>query len=153
MDRLDKRLLELVQRNCRLSIQELAEQVGLSPSACHRRIKLLEDTRIIEGYGARLRRESLGISVQVIVEVSLSSQSREMLESFERAVARMPEILECHLMAGDFDYLLRIAARDAADYERIHRERLTRLPAVARMRSNFVLRTLRDFTGYPVGMA
>ena len=105
---------------------------------------------MISGYGARLDRMALGLTIQAFVEISLTSQSEEALTAFEEAVTRTEEILECHLMTGSADYMLRVAARDVADFERIHRNRLSRLPGVASMQSGFVLRSVREGGAYPV---
>lgn len=150
MDKADRRLLRELQANSSLSVVELANLVNLSASACHRRIKLLEQRGMISGYGARLGREKLGLSIEFFVEISLVAQTEENLEAFENAVRRVPDILECHLMGGQYDYLLRIAASSAADYERIHRQAITRLPGVARIQSSLALRTVKPWTGLPV---
>ncbi len=149
-DRIDRIILSELQRDCRLPVAELAVRAGLSPSACHRRMKLLEQHGAIAGYGANLNGQALGFSIEFFVEVSLTSQTEEAFERFELAVARVPEILECHLMSGQFDYLLRIAAADAADYERIHRQRISRLPGIQRIQSSLALRTVKAWSGYPV---
>ncbi len=150
LDATDRRILMELQRDCRQPIAETADKAGLSPSACHRRMKLMEAAGVIEGYGARLSREALGLTIEFFVEISLQTQSEEALERFEKAAGRVPEILECHLMGGQFDYLLRVAAVDAQDYERIHRTRIARLPGLARIQSSLALRTVKGWRGYPV---
>ncbi|MFM2371705.1 MAG: hypothetical protein RIS85_1427 [Pseudomonadota bacterium] len=150
MDRADIALLEAVQADSALSIAELSEKVALSPSACHRRIKALEQAGVIVGYGARLEPRMLGLTVQVFVEITLTSQSREAMDRFEQAVGDFDDILECHLMSGGADYLLRVAARDLEQYDRIHRDCLARLPGVSAMRSSFSLRRIKRMQGYPV---
>ena len=150
LDAMDRRILTALQRDCRQPIAEIAAKAGLSPSACHRRMKLMEAAGVIEGYGARLSREALGLTIEFFVEISLQTQSEEALERFEKAAALVPEILECHLMGGQFDYLLRVAAVDAQDYERIHRTRIARLPGLARIQSSLALRTVKGWRGYPV---
>jgi DNA-binding Lrp family transcriptional regulator len=151
-DPINRRILTELQQDCRLPIAELSTRVGLSPSACHRRVKQLEEAGIITGYVARLDRRALGYTLEFFVEVALKSQSDKALNAFESAVIASPEILECHLMAGGTDYLLRIAATDATDFERIHRERLATLPNVARLESHLAIRTVRSWTGYPVAV-
>jgi Lrp/AsnC family transcriptional regulator, leucine-responsive regulatory protein len=151
IDGINRRILVALQKDCRLSIADLGLAVGLSASACHRRVKLMEDAGLITGYGAHLDRAKLGLRVEFFVEVSLQSQTGDAFDAFERAVRGMDEILECHLMAGGTDYQLRVAAADVADYERMHRERLSKLPHVTRIRSNLVIRTVRPWAGYPVG--
>lgn len=133
-----------------MSVAELGNAVSLSASACHRRIKLMEAAGLITRYAAELDREALGYTNEFFVEVSLTSQRGDALDKFERAVGQMEEILECHLMAGGTDYMLRIVATGVADFERIHRERLSKLPNIARMRSNLVIRTVRRWRGYPI---
>lgn len=150
MDRTDARILRRLQQNSSPSLNDLADAVGLSPSACHRRVKLLEKSGVIAGYSARLDRAALGLTIQAFVEISLTSQSEESLQAFEAAVIGTEEILECHLMTGSADYMLRVAARDVADFEHIHRNRLSRLPGVASMQSGFVLRSIREGGAYPV---
>ncbi|MFN3423107.1 MAG: Lrp/AsnC family transcriptional regulator [Novosphingobium meiothermophilum] len=150
MDRADLALLLALQDDSSLSIAELAEKVALSPSACHRRIKALEQGGVIAGYGARLEPRRLGLTVEVFVEITLTSQSREAMDRFERSVGDFDDILECHLMSGTADYLLRVAARDLDHYDRIHRECLARLPGVSAMRSSFSLRRIKRMQGYPV---
>ena len=151
IDDIDRRILAGLQRDSRQPIAELAKAAGLSPSACHRRIKLLEERHVIASYGVALDRAVLGYSIELFVELSLLNQTEEALTRFEQAVLRVPEILECHLMSGEADYLLRIVARDAQDYERIHRTRIARLPGVARIVSSLALRTVKSWSGYPVG--
>ncbi|MFY8195820.1 Lrp/AsnC family transcriptional regulator [Novosphingobium sp. B1] len=149
MDRADLALLEVLQDDSSLSIAELAERVALSSSACHRRIKALEQAGVIAGYGARLEPAGLGLTVEVFVEITLTSQSREAMDRFERTVGDFEEILECHLMSGAADYLLRIAAHDLGEYDQIHRDCLARLPGVSSMRSSFSLRRIKTMRGYP----
>jgi DNA-binding Lrp family transcriptional regulator len=150
LDKIDKIILRELQRDCRQPIAELAEKAGLSASACHRRVKIMEEQGVIEGFGAALNREAMGYSIEFFVEVSLSQQSEEAFIKFERAVLRVPEILECHLMSGNADYMLRVAASDAADYEAIHRAKISRLPGVQKIISSLALRTVKGWSGYPV---
>jgi Lrp/AsnC family leucine-responsive transcriptional regulator len=150
LDKVDKILLRALQANAQLGIAELAEKAGLSPSTTHRRVKLLEARGVITGYTATLERKQLGLANEFFVEVSLTAQTEQAFEKFEQAVQRVPEILECHLMSGQFDYLLRVAARDAEDYERIHRGKLSRLPGILRIQSSLALRTVKAWGGYPV---
>jgi len=148
MNRQDQNILQILQRNCRLTISEIAEQVGLSTSACHRRIKQLEEAGQIDAYRADLNARNLGLRIQVYVEISLTSQSDQAMEAFETAVRQCPEVLECHLMAGDADYLMRVAARSTDHFARIHRKSLAHLPGVSRMKTNFILRTIQPWTGF-----
>lgn len=152
MDRIDQAILSRIQRDSSLPLSQLSEEVGLSSSACHRRIKLLEEAGVITGYSARLDRGALGLTMELFVTLSLLSQSNDALEAFEKAVQGMPEILACYLLAGRADYIMRIAVRDMDDFERIHRNKLSRLPGVATMTTSFSLRTVKEFRGYPIGM-
>ena len=131
IDAIDRKLLRVVQLDSRKSIQDLGEAVGLSPSACHRRLKGLEERGLIRGYHAVLDAERLGFTMQFFIEVGLSSQSEASLEAFEAAVADIPEVLECHLMAGESDYILRVVCRDHDDFERLHRRLAAPQPGVA----------------------
>lgn len=149
-DETDARLLRLVQRNGRQSAAELSEQVNLSPSACHRRLQRLEAVGVIRKHVALLDQRSVGRNVTVFVEISLNSQSDEVLSAFERAAAAIPDVLECHLMAGAYDYLLKVVARDAEDFARIHRKYLAGLPGVAKLQSSFSLKTVSETTALPV---
>ncbi|MCW1382066.1 Lrp/AsnC family transcriptional regulator [Novosphingobium sp. KCTC 2891] len=153
MDRADVALIEALQRDSSRSIAELAESVALSPSACHRRIRALEERGVIDGYAARVDPRRIGLAVEVFVEITLTSQSRESMDRFERAVGDFDDILECHLMSGSADYLLRVAAADLEEYGRIHRDCLARLPGVSATRSSFSLRRIKRFEGYPAPRA
>ena len=149
-DRIDRKLLQLLQRDGRITNADLAQQVGLSPSACLRRVQRLERDGVIEGYGAVLNAAAVGRATTVFIEISLHSQSEAALDAFERAASASPDILECHLMAGDYDYLLRVAVSDSADYERLHRQQLATFPHVARIRSHFALRRVTRKVGVEV---
>ena len=144
MDRIDKMILSSLQENARISNIELAQEVGLSPSACLRRVSILEKSGVIEGYHANLSLDKLGHSVVVLVNITLHGQSAEMMHEFEQAVQNVPQVLACFLVAGESDYLLRIAAQSVGDYGRIHTEMLSSLPHVLRMESNFVMRTVMN---------
>ena len=146
LDVIDRKILKLLQKNCRRSIAELAADVGLSKSACHRRIQQLESCGAIEGYVAVLNAERLGWPIQFVVDVTLNSQSEEILLNFERSIRLMPEVLECQLMTGEKDYVLRVAAQSVSDFEQFH-HRLAGLPAVASVASSLALRTVKAWTG------
>ncbi len=148
MNKTDEKILRYLQKDCRVPIAELAEKVNLSTSACHRRVKLLEESGKIDGYSARLNARNLGYRILVYAEISLVSQSDDCLNSFEQAVKACPDILECHLMAGEADYLIKVSARSTDHYERIHRKTLSHLPGISNMKSNFVLRTIQPWEGY-----
>ena len=150
LDETDRRILRVLQRQGRISNADLAERVNLSASACHRRVQRLEDAGIIRDYVALLDGTRLDKGTLVYVEIKLSGQRDEILDAFEREVARVPAVLECHLMAGNADYLLTVAAADTEDFARIHRRYLSRLPGVAQMQSSFVLRTVLRTTALDV---
>jgi len=150
INEIDRKILRVVQEDSALSMAELGEKVGLSGSACHRRLKALEERGYIAGYRAVLDRKALGLSMQFFIELSLVSQSDRTLEAFERAVRDIPEILECHLMAGQSDYILRVVCEDAEAFERLHRELVARLPGVARVHSNMSIREVKPLAGLPV---
>ena len=144
MDTLDMAILAALSENGRLSQVELAERIPLSPTAIARRIRALEEKGVIEGYQARVSRPALGLTMTALVQISLKSQSEELLAAFEKAVAAAPSVISCHLMSGEDDYMLMVLARDLADFERIHRHELSRLPGVTRLRSSFALREVKS---------
>lgn len=144
LDTLDRSILAALMEDGRLSQVQLAERVPLSPTAIARRIRALEEDGVIEGYQARISREALGLTMTVMVSISLKSQSEERLAAFEKAVAAASSIVSCHLMSGEDDYVLTILARDLADFERIHKEELSRLPGVARLKSSFAMREVKN---------
>jgi len=150
LDDTDLRLLTALQKTGRISNAELSERVNLSPSACHRRVHRLEAEGYIRDYVALLDARKMGRPTTVFVEITLSSQADDLLVRFEREVALIPDVLECHLMAGRFDYLLKVVAGDSDDFARIHRRYLTRLPGVAQMHSSFALKTVFKTTALPV---
>jgi len=150
IDAIDRKILRALQNDSRKSVQEVGAGVGLSASACHRRLKSLESEGLIEGYHAVLNARKLGFQMIFFIEVSLTSQSEPTLDAFETAVRDIPEVLECHLMAGQSDYILRVVCRDHEDFERLHRRLIARLPGVARVHSNMSIRTVKDRSGLPV---
>lgn len=151
LDAIDRRILERLQHNGRLSNADLAEQVGLSPSPCWRRVKALEEAGVIKGYAAQVDAKSVGLSVNVFVSVSLTTQTEKALKDFERAAAERPEVMECYLMTGDADYLLRVAVPDIAALERFILEQLSPIPQVEKIRSSFALKQVRYKTALPLG--
>jgi Lrp/AsnC family transcriptional regulator, leucine-responsive regulatory protein len=140
LDALDKSILTALLADGRQSQVELAERVPLSATAIARRIRALEERGVISGYQARISRAALGLTMMAIVQISLKSQNEELLAAFEKAVAAAPSIISCHMMSGEDDYIITVLAQDLADFERIHKEQLSRLPGVGRLRSSFVLR-------------
>ncbi len=150
MDALDIKLLKALQKDGRMSNAELAESVALSPSACHRRVQRLEKEGVIRNYVALLNPRAVDRRATVFVEITLKGQADEILQAFERQVALIPDVLECHLMAGAADYLLKVVAQDTDDFARIHKQYLARLPGVAQMQSSFALRTVFKTTALPL---
>ena len=150
LDATDRRILATLQKTGWMTNAEMSGLVNLSASACHRRVQRLEAEGYIKDYVALLDARKLGRTTTVFVEITLSGQADEVLEAFEQAVKRVPDILECHLMAGTADYLLKVVAQDTDDFARIHRQYLARLPGVAQMHSSFALRTVFKTTAIPV---
>jgi DNA-binding Lrp family transcriptional regulator len=150
LDRTDRRILRELQRDARQSNAALAEHVGLSESACLRRVRLLEQAGVIERYTAVLKPSKIGVSVSFIIRITLQAQTDRELGDFEQAVAAVPEVTECDLTTGESDYVLRVVARDAEDFERLHSKVLTKLPGVARVESSFVLRSVVKNAGLPI---
>jgi DNA-binding Lrp family transcriptional regulator len=142
MDAVDRRIINVLRADGRITNADLAEKVRLSPSACLRRVRLLEEDGTIRGYAALINdREAVSETV-VIVQISLERQTDEYLRRFEKAASQCPDIRECYLMTGVSDYLLRVTVPDAASYERIHTDVLSRLPGVARIQSSFAIRAV-----------
>ena len=150
IDETDRRILKVLQRQGRISNAELSEAANLSASACHRRVQRLEKEGYISDYVALLNARKMGVPTTVFVEITLQAQADEVLDAFEKAVGRIPDVLECHLMAGSADYLLKVVAENTDDFARIHRQHLARLPGVAQMQSSFALRTVFKTTALPV---
>ena len=142
MDRIDRKILDLLATDSRLTGEQLGERVGLSPSAAHRRVKALEDSGAILGYRARLSKVARGNPSTVFVQVTLTDQRQATMLAFEQAMASTPQIVEAYLMSGQSDYLIKVLVRDDDSYERIHREILSALPGVQRLVSQFTIRTL-----------
>lgn len=148
LDTTDRAILNELQWDGRVTNSALAERIHLSPSACLRRVRRLEDAGVISGYTTLVNRRAIGRSTTVIVEVSLTGQQEELLQQFESEVGDCPEVMSCHLMAGIADYVLYVVADDVEDYERIHRSHLSRLPGVAQIRSSFSLRAICEKTAH-----
>lgn len=151
LDQTDRLILDLLQADGRMTHAAMAERIHLSPSACLRRVKRLEEAGVIDGYRAALNLDRLGLGTSVFVEISLTSQKEDHLDEFEDAVMQVPEVLSCHLMAGDADYLIQLVVADVADYERVHRTHMARLPHVAKLKSSFALRGVVARQGLRLG--
>ena len=150
MDHFDKKLLSILQTNGRISNVELSEAVNLSESACLRRVKSLEERGFIDKYVALLDQKRAGLTDTVFVHIVLKREEKSELLAFEEAVKEIPEILECYLMTGEFDYLLHLVVANMADFERLHNESLTQLPGVSRVNSSFAIRTVQKTTSLPI---
>lgn len=150
LDRTDRRILHELQQDGRLTNSALAERITLSESSCLRRVRRLEEGGMLRGYVALVDQSKAGYPDNVFVTITLESQQQADMAAFEREVKKLPEVMECHMMSGEADYLLRVIVRDARDYERIHSRFLTRLPGVDRVHSSFALRTVLKRTELPI---
>lgn len=150
LDKFDRAILDQLQRDGRVSNVQLAQAVNLSESACLRRVRALEEAGLIDRYVALVSQAAAGLSGNVFVHIALHREEQSELAAFEEAVQSIPEVMECYLMTGEFDYLLRVVVSDMADFERLHNEALTRLPGVARVNSSVAIRTVRKKTELPL---
>lgn len=151
LDAIDRHLLQILQERGRIPVTELAEAVGLTTSPCLRRLKILEQAGVIRGYAALVDQEKVGLPVSVFVSIKLERQREEALERFEAAMRDCPEVVECYLMTGPRDYLLRVVARDLTAYERFLKETLTRVEGVASIESSFALTQVKYSNALPIG--
>lgn len=149
-DKYDRMILDALQKDGRISNVNLAESVSLSESACLRRVRALEDSGVIDRYAALMSQPKVGLPGNVFVHIGLHREEESELAAFEEAVKNIPEVMECYLMTGEFDYLLRVVVSDMADFERLHRDSLTRLPGVARVNSSVTIRTVQKKTELPL---
>lgn len=150
LDSFNRKILHEVQDEGRLTNVELAGRVGLSPSPCLARVRQLEEAGIIRGYYGLLDPEKLGPTLSVFIQITLDRQSEKTLEIFESTVAELPEVMECYLMTGDADYLLRVVVRDAVALKDFILEKLTKTPGVANIRSSFSLKQVKYKTALPL---
>ncbi len=151
IDRIDRQILEILQQNARISIADLAEQVGLSPTPCGRRIRLLEESGLIDRQVVLLNQKQAGLPMTVLVQVSLEAQTRDKLQVFEAEVARLPEVMECYLITGSAaDYILKIVVPDLDHYQQLLLDKLTAMPGISAIISNFVLRQPVHKTALPL---
>ncbi|AJQ94977.1 Lrp/AsnC family transcriptional regulator [Gynuella sunshinyii] len=151
LDRYDRHILDLLQRNGRLTNQELAESIGLSPSPCLRRVRALEEDGLIIGYRAMLNAKKLGLTLMALVHISMDRHTPERFVNFEAKITALPEVLECLLITGqDADYQLKVVVRDMDAYQELLLEKITRIEGVSGVHSSFVLRKVMDSTGLPV---
>lgn len=150
LDGIDHRILKTLQGNARIRNVELAEEVGLSPSPCLRRVRALESAGVIKGYVTLVDQNQVDLPVSVFVSVTLEKQIEPVLEVFEEHIRQRPEVMECYLMTGDADYLLRVVTADLAAYERFLLNHLTRVPGVASIKSSFALKQVVYRTALPL---
>jgi Lrp/AsnC family leucine-responsive transcriptional regulator len=151
LDRYDRHILELLQADGRLSNQELAERIGLSPSPCLRRVRALEESGLIAGYRAIIDGKKLGLSLMALVHISMDRHTPERFANFEQRVAALPEVLECLLITGqEADYQLKVIVKDMDGYQDLLLNRITRIEGVTGVHSSFVLRRVIDRTALPV---
>lgn len=143
LDRIDRRLLDAVQRDARLTAAELAERVGLSASPCARRLRRLEEEGYISGYRAHLDRQRLNLGITIFVHVRLNQHQDSLVEAFEDTLREMPEVIDCHTVSGSFDYLLQVVTADLPGYEQWVR-RLQKAPAVNTIDSSFAIRAVKQ---------
>lgn len=143
LDDMDRRILRVLSKDARASLQEVGKQVGLSASPCWQRIKRMEESGVIQGYEARIDLAELGFRDGLIVMLTLEQHSDEMLERFEHALAEIPEVIEAYLVSGEYDYFIRVAVKDTRDYERLLREKLYKISGLRHSVSSFVLRQLK----------
>ena len=150
IDKTDKRILAVLQQDGRISNQQLAEQVGISPAASWRRLKALTDEGVVRRYTALVDPKKAGFELCVFLQISLSSHSRDAMHTFEDAVRNRPEVLECYAVAGDPDFLLRVVIEDMETYDRFLEDFLFTLPAIGHVKSNFALREIKFDTSLPI---
>ena len=150
LDNTDRRILRGIQEEARVSNSELAERVGLSPSPCWRRVRTLEENGVIERYVTLVNAKAVGLPINVFATVTLEKQAESALELFEKAVKKRPEVMECNLMTGEFDYLLRVVVPDLAAYERFLMDHLTRIKGIASIKSSFSLKQVSYKTALPL---
>ena len=150
LDNLDRRILDALQRNAKLSNVQLAEEVGLSPSPCLRRVRLLEEAGVIRGYHAQLDRSKAGLGLTVLVGVKVERHHDESANAFRAAVIDLPEVISCHVVSGESDFLLQVVLPDLASYEDFLFSTLLKLPAVSDIRSNFAISTVKSQTAVPL---
>ncbi|WP_411818366.1 Lrp/AsnC family transcriptional regulator [Hyphococcus sp. DH-69] len=152
IDKIDNQILDLIQADSRLTNAEIAEKVGLSQSACHRRVKQLEDAGVIEGYSARINRGAIGLNVFAYVFVKLDFHTEENIDAFERGVNLIEEVVSCSAISGGGDYILQVVARDMDGFAEVALKKLARLPGVKDSSSNFVLSTMKQSAGWPLSI-
>lgn len=150
LDGIDRKILAKLQDDCRITMQELAQEVGLTASPCHRRVKALEEAGVIKRYIALVDQKAVGLPVSVFISIKLERQKEEDLQRFAKAISGWPEVLECYLMTGHRDYLLRVVVADLSEYERFLKQKLTRLSGISSIESSFALDQIKYSIALPV---
>jgi len=151
LDAIDRKILAALQRNARLTNVELADEIGLSPSPCLRRVKILEEAGVIAGYHANLSRGELGLGLTVFVGIKVERHHGTAPDVFRDAIQKVPQVIACHLVSGEADFLLQVVVPDLAAYEQLLIGTLLNLPGVSDIRSNFAIRTLKETVPLPLG--
>ncbi len=151
LDAIDRRILEALQRDARLTNVELAEEVGLSPSPCLRRVRILEEAGVIQGYRAVLDRAAIGLDLTIFVGVQVARHDEEGNQAFQAAARQVPEVVSCHLVSGESDFLLQVVVPDLSSYEHLLLGVLLKLPGVRDIRSNFAIQTVKAHAALPLG--
>jgi Lrp/AsnC family leucine-responsive transcriptional regulator len=150
LDQIDRNILSLLQADCRLTLNEIADRVGLSVSPCHRRIKRMEENGVVLRYAAMVDQRAVGLPVSVFVSIKLDRQKEQDLERFAKAIASWPEVVECYLMTGPRDYLLRVVVADLVAYEQFLKQKLTRLDGLSSIESSFALDQVKFAVSLPL---
>ena len=154
LDRYDRQILQVLQEDGRISNQDLAERIGLSPSPCLRRVRALEEAGIVSGYHAQLDAKALGLSLMALISISMDQHTPERFKHFEAEIAKIPEVIECLLITGQSaDYQLKVVVRDMDAYQELLLDHVTRIQGVTGVHSSFVLRRVVDRKSLPIGDA
>ena len=150
LDAVDRKILAKLQNDCRITMQDLADEVGLTASPCHRRVKALEEQGVVKRYVALVDQKAVGLPVSVFISIKLERQKEEDLQRFAKSISGWPEVLECYLMTGHRDYLLRVVVADLSEYERFLKQKLTRLSGISSIESSFALDQIKYSIALPV---
>lgn len=151
LDEIDLHIIDVLQRDGRISNQDLADKVGLSPSPCLRRLRQLESSGVVQKYVALVSPTAVGQGLQAFVEVRLDRQTRASVDKFEAEILKLPQVLECYLMAGDWDYVLRVVVRDLEEFRDFHMNFLSKIPGVGNVKSNISMKQVKYSTALPLG--
>ena len=151
IDRLDEKILKVLQQDSRTTNLQLSEHIGVSASPCWRRVKRLEDEKIIKGYGVLLDRRNVGVGVMVFIRVSIDSHSEAEAKKFEEKVLELENVVACYSIGGDADFLLQVVSEDLDTYADFSMSTIRRLPGIKEMQSMFILKEIKPFKGFPIG--